>query len=60
IVEGSAEAGVVVALGGGAAVGTGDGLLELLTVQPGGKRAMELRSFLNGAPDFVGSRLGGI
>lgn len=58
VVDGQAAPGEVVAQAGGAAVGTGEGLLELLTVQPAGKRAMEIRSFLNGAPDFVGSRLG--
>lgn len=58
VAAGQAAPGEVVAWAGGAAVGTGDGLLELLTVQPAGKRAMEIRSFLNGAPDFIGSRLG--
>lgn len=57
--EGQAEAGEVVMRDSGVAVGAGEGLLELLTVQPAGRRAMDLRSFLNGAPDFVGSRLGG-
>ena len=58
VVAGNAAAGVVVSTGNGVAVGTGDGLLELLTVQPAGKRAMDVRSFLNGAPDFVGNTLG--
>jgi len=57
---GAAGAGAVVSVGNGVAVGTGDGLLVLTNVQPAGKRAMDIRSFLNGAPDFAGSRLGGI
>lgn len=53
-----AEPGLVVATAAGVAVGTGDGLLQLETVQPAGKRQMEVRNFLNGAPDFIGSQLG--
>ncbi len=53
-----AEPGRVVETGEGPAVGTGDGLLLLRTVQPAGKRQMEAASFLNGAPEFVGSKLG--
>ena len=34
------------------------GLLLLHTVQPAGKRSMEIRTFINGAPDFIGSQLG--
>jgi hypothetical protein len=34
-------------------------LLLLRLVQPAGKRAMDARSFLNGASDFIGSRLTG-
>ncbi|MBI3960916.1 MAG: methionyl-tRNA formyltransferase [Chloroflexi bacterium] len=59
VVAGSAGAGEVVSAGNSVAIGTGNGLLELVTVQPAGKRAMDMHSFLNGAPDFVGSRLGG-
>ena len=58
ILAGKAAAGEAVSVENGVAVGTGDGLLALTTVQPAGKRAMDIRSFLNGAPDFVGSRLG--
>lgn len=58
VASGSAAPGQVLGLDGGVAVGTGDGLLVLRTVQPAGKRAMDIRSFLNGAPDFVGARLG--
>lgn len=59
VVEGKAVVGKVIETGSGVAVGTGEGLLALTTVQPAGKRAMDIRSFLNGAPDFVGSRLKG-
>ncbi|RME55717.1 MAG: methionyl-tRNA formyltransferase [Caldilineae bacterium] len=58
VAAGSAEPGRVLRLDGEVAVGSGDGLLVLRTVQPAGKRAMDIRSFLNGAPDFVGARLG--
>jgi methionyl-tRNA formyltransferase len=39
-------------------VGTGEGLLLLQSVQPAGKRILDIRSFTNGAPTFTGSRLG--
>jgi methionyl-tRNA formyltransferase len=55
--DGQGSPGIVVAMDGGAAVGTGDGLLVLHEVQPAGKRAMGIDSFLNGAPEFVGARL---
>jgi methionyl-tRNA formyltransferase len=55
---GNTPAGAVVATPDGPAVGTGDGLLLLRSVQPAGKRAMNAISLVNGAPDFVGSRLG--
>ncbi|MCB0071264.1 MAG: methionyl-tRNA formyltransferase, partial [Caldilineaceae bacterium] len=58
VVPGRATPGHVVAADGGVAVGTGDGLLQLDEVQPAGKRAMDVASFLNGAPDFVGTDLG--
>ena len=58
VMDGHAAPGQVVAVPGGAAVGTGAGLLRLHTVQPAGKRGLDLRSFLNGAPDFIGSVLG--
>ena len=57
-VQGEAEPGRVVETERGPAVGTGTGLLRLRTVQPAGKRQMEATSFLNGAPEFVGSSLG--
>jgi len=52
------EPGQVVMTDDGPAVITGDGLLRLHTVQPAGKRSMDIRSFLNGTPDFVGSGVG--
>jgi methionyl-tRNA formyltransferase len=58
VVPGSAEPGRVIAHEAGVAVGTGSALLLLDEVQPAGKRPMGIHSFLNGAPDFVGSRLG--
>lgn len=58
VLSGKAEPGRVVATQAGPAVGTGDGLLLLQEVQPAGKRIMEIKTFLNGAPAFVGSRLG--
>lgn len=58
VVNSHAPPGLVVQTAMGPAVGTGAGLLRLLAVQPAGKRQMDLRSFLNGAPDFVGSQLG--
>ncbi|MCA9874341.1 MAG: methionyl-tRNA formyltransferase [Anaerolineales bacterium] len=53
-------AGMVVsgAAGDTAVVVTGDGGLELQTVQPAGKRAMDIAEFLNGRPEFIGSQLG--
>lgn len=56
--EGEAAPGLVVETEDGPAVGTRDGLLLLHTVQPAGKRRMGVHSFLNGAPDFIGSKLG--
>ncbi|MCX6045628.1 MAG: methionyl-tRNA formyltransferase [Chloroflexi bacterium] len=58
VLPGRAEPGLIMALPSGVAVGTGEHLLSLRTVQPAGKRMMDMRSFLNGAPDFIGSRLG--
>jgi methionyl-tRNA formyltransferase len=58
VVAGKAEPGMVIHTSEGPAVGTGEDLLLLEEVQPAGKRSMEIKSFLNGAPDFVGSRLG--
>ena len=40
-----------------AAVATSRGFLGLKTVQLEGKRALSVKDFLNGAPDFIGARL---
>jgi methionyl-tRNA formyltransferase len=58
VTEGQITPGRVVATPQGVAVGTGAGLLLLHSVQPAGKRVLDIRSFLNGAPDFVGAQLG--
>jgi methionyl-tRNA formyltransferase len=42
-----------------AAVATSQGFLGLKTVQLEGKRAVRVKDFLNGAPDFIGSQLAG-
>lgn len=39
-------------------VATGSGVLQLLTVQPAGKRAMPAEAMLNGQPELLGTRLG--
>ena len=58
VIAGKAEPGLVVEVDGQIAVGSGDGLLALHAVQPAGKRRMTAAAFVNGAPGFVGSRLG--
>ncbi len=45
--------------GAGVAVGTGEGLLELLEVQAEGRRAMTSRDFVRGHPEFIGVTLPG-
>jgi methionyl-tRNA formyltransferase len=57
VMEGTATPGLVVHTPQGPAIGTGAGLLLLHSVQPAGKRTMDIRSFLNGAPEFIGSQL---
>lgn len=58
VIGGSAKPGELVMVGKEVAVGTGDELLKLKVVQPAGKKAMDIRSFVNGALGFAGSRLG--
>lgn len=58
VIAGKAVPGLVVDVDGQIAVGTADGLLALHDVQPAGKKRMTVAAFLNGAPEFVGSRLG--
>lgn len=50
--------GTVVAEPGPAAVGTGEGLLRLVTVQPEGKPPMSAEDFVRGRPRFIGAQLG--
>lgn len=56
---GTASPGRVTSLPEGPAVGTGDGLLLLRSVQPAGKRAMAATAFVNGAPGFLDAHLEG-
>jgi methionyl-tRNA formyltransferase len=58
VAAGHAAPGAVVATPTGPAVGTGEGLLLLRTVQAPGKRAMPAAAFANGATGFIGGRLG--
>ena len=59
VISGRVAPGLVVEVDGRVAVGTDDGLLALHEVQPAGKKRMPIAAFLNGATDFVDSRLGG-
>ncbi len=58
VAAGRAEAGRVIATAQGPAVGTGEGLLLLKSVQAAGKKAMPAAAFANGAQGFMGGRLG--
>ncbi|HEX78959.1 MAG TPA: methionyl-tRNA formyltransferase [Dehalococcoidia bacterium] len=55
----AAAGGVVVLPGGGVGVGTGDGILRLLTLQLEGKRVMAADDFLRGQRGYIGVVLGG-
>jgi methionyl-tRNA formyltransferase len=55
--RGNAPPGTVVALADGAAVATGEGALRLEEVQLAGKRSMDIKAFLCGQRDCVGSQL---
>jgi methionyl-tRNA formyltransferase len=50
--------GTVVDLADGVGVATEEGALKLERIQLAGKRPMNVRPFLQGHQDFVGSRLG--
>jgi methionyl-tRNA formyltransferase len=50
-------AGRVFLMDGIPAVGTSDGALVLLEIQPSGKGSMEGAAFIRGAPDFIGADL---
>ncbi len=52
------DARLVVQRAGAIVVETGQGLLELRTVQLQGKRALPIEEFARGAQGFIGSRLG--
>ncbi|HDH96675.1 MAG TPA: methionyl-tRNA formyltransferase [Proteobacteria bacterium] len=54
----SAEPGTVVEARGSLVVAAGDGLVELLEVQPEGRRVMDAAAFLRGHRIGVGARLG--
>ena len=58
VLAGQAEPGHVIATPRGPAVGTGEELLLLKSVQAAGKRAMPAAAFANGAGGFVGGQLG--
>jgi methionyl-tRNA formyltransferase len=57
--DGLPQPGTVVPRGKGAAVVTGEGLLELEVVRLEGRNPTPVASFVNGYRTFVGSRLGG-
>ena len=57
--DSDAEPGTVVRVEGNVlAVGTGDGLLEVRSLQLEGRRPAETADFVRGYPDFIGARLG--
>jgi methionyl-tRNA formyltransferase len=58
IVPGEGVPGVVLPAGGRLVVACGEGAVELLEVQPEGRRRMPAAAFLNGYPLPPGSRLG--
>ena len=57
VLSGAAAPGRIVNTPSGPAVGTGEGLLLLKTVQAAGKRALPAAAFANGAAGFVGGEL---
>jgi methionyl-tRNA formyltransferase len=58
VLQGRAAPGEIVATKSGPAVGAGEELLLLKTVQAPGKRALPAGAFANGAAGFIGGRLG--
>ncbi len=56
--EAEGEPGQVVETESGIGVVAGEGLLELVEVQPAGKRPMPAKAFARGQRDLVGGRLG--
>jgi len=59
VTEGSGTPGDLLEAGARCVIATGDGALELVTVKPAGKRAMEAGAWLRGARFEAGSRFGG-
>ncbi len=55
---GQAEAGRVMAIDGGIAIGAGEGLFIPTTLQLAGKRRLPAADFVNGYKDIIGARLG--
>ncbi|MEK7640183.1 MAG: methionyl-tRNA formyltransferase [Patescibacteria group bacterium] len=55
--EGSAKPGFVALHPRGCSVGTGKGLLILETIQPAGKKPMDVHAFLRGHPELIGATL---
>lgn len=51
--------GTIVAIPGGPLVATGSGAVELVEVQPAGKRVMTGRDWVSGQRDIVGQQFGG-
>ena len=56
--QGTERPGMVLPMGAGAAVATGEGALQLREVQRAGRKAMAAEAFLCGQQDCVGSVLG--
>jgi methionyl-tRNA formyltransferase len=54
LADGSGDPGVI----DGVRVGTGEGMIELLAVQPEGKGSQDARAWRNGAHASPGERLG--
>ncbi len=55
--EGTAPPGFVAAHPRGCSVGTGSGLLILESIQPAGKKPMDVHAFLRGHPELIGTTL---
>ena len=56
-ISGEEKQGVIIKTTTGIAVGTGTGLLKLVTVQLAGRKAMSVEEFIKGQADFVGATL---
>jgi len=57
-IDGKADVGKVIENNGSIAVGTGNGLYQLESVQISGKKRMAIADFMNGYGDFIESTLG--